>query len=69
MTFLTNTHFASHCAAPRKVTLSTLLSLNSQRRALADMDQATLKDIGLTRDAAAAEARRPFWDIPAEWLK
>ena len=32
-----------------------------QRRSLAEMDSRQLDDLGLTRDAALAEARKPFW--------
>lgn len=32
------------------------------RRALRDLDEAILRDIGLTRDEALQEARRGFWD-------
>lgn len=35
-----------------------------QRRALATMDAEQLADIGLTREQAAREAARPFWDLP-----
>lgn len=36
-----------------------------QRRALADLPPELLRDIGLDREAAAAEAARPVWDLPA----
>ncbi len=32
-----------------------------QRRTLAELDDFRLKDIGLTRAEALAEARKPFW--------
>ena len=32
-----------------------------QRKALADLDDRLLKDVGITRSAAAAEASQPFW--------
>lgn len=32
-----------------------------QRRILQEMDDYQLRDIGLARDEASAEARRPFW--------
>lgn len=41
-----------------------MLSLARQRAALAAMDDAQLRDLGLTRDEALAEARRPIWDLP-----
>lgn len=40
-----------------------------QRRALARLDAARLRDIGLTRDEAEAEASRPVWDAPRHWRK
>lgn len=38
------------------------LALARQRRLLATLDADRLDDIGLTRDEALREARRPFWD-------
>ncbi|WP_095590396.1 DUF1127 domain-containing protein [Actibacterium ureilyticum] len=38
-----------------------------QRHKLAQMDDARLADIGVTRAQARAEARRPFWDVPKGW--
>lgn len=32
------------------------------RRQLLELSDAALEDLGLTRDAAVAEAIRPFWD-------
>ncbi|HCI08365.1 DUF1127 domain-containing protein [bacterium] len=37
------------------------------RRALAALDDAALKDVGLTRHDATREAARPFWDAPNTW--
>ena len=42
-------------------------ALLRQRRALADLDDSRLQDLGLTRAQARAEADRPFWDAPAHW--
>ena len=39
-------------------------ALTRQRRALADLDEARLRDIGVTAGQAAREAARPFWDAP-----
>ncbi len=39
-------------------------SLRRQRRQLASLDEAALKDIGLSRADAFREAQRPFWDLP-----
>ena len=43
------------------------LALSTQRRRLAHLDDAALADIGITRDEARREARRPFWDAPLHW--
>lgn len=40
-----------------------------QRKHLAKLDDAMLRDIGVTRGAADTEARRPFWDAPAIWRR
>jgi uncharacterized protein YjiS (DUF1127 family) len=32
-----------------------------QRRALRELDRHMLRDIGITREQAEAEARKPFW--------
>ena len=45
-----------------------LLALFRSRRALASLDARLLSDIGLTAEAAAHEAARPFWDVPPHWV-
>ena len=40
-----------------------------QRLSLAKLDDAMLRDIGITRAQALAEAARPAWDVPAHWLR
>ena len=66
------------CAAPRhpsrpaialRQALMTLFAVRSQRRALLDLTDEALRDIGLTREQAAREADRPFWDVPAGWRR
>ena len=49
--------------------IARLISLASQRRALAALDADQLDDLGLTRAEAAAEAARPIWDAPYHWTK
>ncbi len=49
-------------------TLRGMWAVHHQRRSLLRLDDRALRDIGLTRDAARAESRRPFWDIPAAQL-
>ena len=43
------------------VTILQWMDRATQRRQLAAMDMRQLKDIGLTRDQAEAEADKPFW--------
>ena len=45
------------------------LALAAQRRALRKLDGTALKDLGLTREEALAEAARPIWDVPANWRR
>jgi uncharacterized protein YjiS (DUF1127 family) len=40
-----------------------------QRRELARLDDSRLFDLGIRRAEAAAEARRPIWDVPQHWLR
>ena len=40
-----------------------------QRMHLAMLDDAALIDIGITRAQAQAEADRPLWNAPAQWLR
>lgn len=48
-------------------TLRLGLAARRQRTALARLDDALLADIGLSAQAAMAEANRPLWDVPASW--
>ena len=47
--------------------LRAALHLRRQRRALHEMDDRMLADMGLTRSQARAEASRPIWDVPQTW--
>lgn len=61
----------SRSGAPRRrrISLMHMVSLHRQRRRLARLDDAALEDIGLTREDARHEARRPLWDVPAHWIE
>jgi uncharacterized protein YjiS (DUF1127 family) len=55
------------CASPaasKRWSLRFALRVWAERRALARMDVSRLKDLGISPAAAAAEAARPFWDLP-----
>jgi uncharacterized protein YjiS (DUF1127 family) len=71
--------FASHAPIRTRTAHATTGSLLSrlrlalvaraQRRALARFDARMLRDIGVSRAQAEAEANRPLWDVPASWLR
>ncbi|WP_372885414.1 DUF1127 domain-containing protein [Shimia sp.] len=44
-----------------------MAALRRQRKALARLDDMSLRDLGLTRSQVKAEAKRPVWDVPANW--
>lgn len=43
------------------------LEARRQRRELASLNDAMLRDIGLSRADAEGEYRRHFWDLPDGW--
>jgi uncharacterized protein YjiS (DUF1127 family) len=47
--------------------LLSLAAVLRNRRRLAELPGHLLEDLGLTREEAAAEARRPLWDVPPHW--
>jgi uncharacterized protein YjiS (DUF1127 family) len=63
----------SRIARPHRKSLSRLLNgwiaLHRERAALAKLDAAALQDIGISRQTAQDEARRPFWDAPDHWSR
>ncbi len=54
-----------HGARP---SLSLMLRVWSERRALAKMDETRLADLGLSPIDAARESARPIWDVPQRSL-
>lgn len=57
--------------APRRQRRSLLdyLGLYQQRRDLAALSDAQLRDIGVSREEALNEADRPVWSAPNHWIK
>lgn len=49
--------------------LSRMLETRRQRLHLRDLSEHRLKDIGITKEEARAEANRPVWDVPLTWLR
>lgn len=50
-------------------TIAAAFSAQSQRKALKSLDDARLRDLGLTYAQALQEAKRPVWDVPNHWLR
>ena len=48
-------------------TVARAARIHRGRQALLSLSDAQLQDIGMTRDEAEREARRPFWDAPTHW--
>lgn len=67
MTYITVPGHARSRRQPLINRLTRRFDLWRQRRALGRLDEAALKDIGLTRREAETEARRPIWDAPESW--
>jgi uncharacterized protein YjiS (DUF1127 family) len=57
---------AARAVVPRRsglvARIAVWMAVARQRRELLEMDERGLKDIGITRADALAEAARPFWD-------
>ncbi|MEM6305497.1 MAG: DUF1127 domain-containing protein [Pseudomonadota bacterium] len=45
-----------------------LAALYRSRRALTQLTDAQLEDVGLTTRDAQTEASKPVWDVPPHWL-
>ena len=62
-----------HPCKPSKRSLVSIVlqavAVMRQRRKLAQLDDAALEDIGITRAEAQAEADRFFWDAPHFWKR
>lgn len=52
---------------PARAGFMSYVSLYRQRRALANLDEHLLQDLGLTKSEAQTEAERPVWDAPHNW--
>ncbi len=66
MAFVTSSHPPKRRFSRQRVSVFDLLALYRQRRALGRLDAETLEDLGITKEEAMREARRPFWDIPTK---
>lgn len=48
-----------------RLPLAKWIRVARERRQLAGLNERQLRDIGVDAENAAAEAARPFWDVPA----
>lgn len=64
---LSHLHHAAAAVARVPYRLLHLSAVARSRRSLSRLDDHLLRDIGLTRSQAAAEAERPGWDAPSHW--
>lgn len=67
MTFINASLRARHCYPSLGTRLAQSYEIWRQRQALKRLDTAALRDIGVTRSEADAEARRSIWDAPDTW--
>ena len=63
MVFLTRSHTAPRCHRQSRLSISRMFAIRHQRRKLAQLDDAALRDMGLTRREVLVEARRLPWDL------
>ena len=54
-------------SASKAPSFSQMAALRRQRKALARLDDAALRDMGLTRADVRTESKRAIWDVPANW--
>ncbi len=69
MTHIELSHRKSCDRSIRLGDIGRLFDIARQRRALTQLDDHILEDIGVSRKQAQAEATRPLWDAPANWFK
>ena len=67
MTLTHSTTCQSHCA--ERLSFRSAINILRSRRQLNTLSDAQLRDIGITRTQAEAEAARPVWDAPASWKR
>lgn len=66
---------AASSPSPRRSSgplLTRLLAIHAgwqQRKRLATLDDAALRDIGVSRSQAETEAARSVWNAPSQWLR
>lgn len=64
---LSHTHPVAVQGQPLIKRISAALTLHRQRQKLSKLDDAALRDIGVSREDARREAQRAIWDAPKGW--
>lgn len=64
-TFTSNLTGTARSGLRLSLPLAKWIRVSRERRQLAGLSERQLRDIGVDADNAAAEAARPFWDVPA----
>lgn len=70
MTYLSQNFRATRARTRRRSVLRLIqsrLSLWRSRNRLSQLTDDELRDIGVSRAAAARESRRGLWDVPSNW--
>lgn len=67
MTFMSTLGRIAGLSSAQSTRLADLVALRRQRNKLAQLDEAALRDLGLTRSDVLAESERSFWDVPQNW--
>ena len=49
--------------------ISAAIAARRSRRQLSNLQAHLLDDIGVSRNAAENEAKRPIWDVPSHWIQ
>ena len=57
---------AGHLITRAFLSLERALTVRKERRTLLALNDVALKDLGVGRGDAYAEASRPFWDLPCD---
>jgi uncharacterized protein YjiS (DUF1127 family) len=69
MTTTTNYYFLSVYKLRRIVLLiQKMFQIRRSRNSLIGLSDDMLKDIGITREMAMREGRRPTWDVSQRWM-
>ncbi len=49
--------------------IADMVGVHRQRKTLENLDDHMLHDIGISRQDAKIEAKKPVWDVPRHWSK